>query len=83
MTENNPLYTSTEAAAKLGITRMTVGRWVKSGRLVATKLGKRTFVAESEIRRLQPTDPCPVTVTEAVKRVISEYGEVLKQLGRE
>lgn len=87
MAENNRLLSSTEAAKALGVTRMTVGRWVKSGRLTSTKIGRHTFIPEAEIERLKPTpavpDSSPMSVEASARRAISEYDEVLKMLGRE
>jgi excisionase family DNA binding protein len=85
MAQNNRLVSQAEAAKRLGISRMTVNRWVKSGRLISIKQAGRLFVAESEIERLSPqtTPPPAVSASEVVKRVIKEYGEVLKKLSRE
>jgi predicted site-specific integrase-resolvase len=38
MTQNLELIGTTEAAVRLGVDRATVTRWVKAGRLEATKL---------------------------------------------
>jgi len=47
-------YTPEEAAVKLKITRRTVYRWLREGKIKATKLGQSPLwrIPESEIRRL-------------------------------
>ncbi|ANF23409.1 IS607 family transposase [Thermococcus piezophilus] len=46
------LYRTGEAAKKLGVSKMTVLRWIKSGKLKAHKIGKEYRVPESEIKRI-------------------------------
>lgn len=41
-----------EAAQKLGITTMTLWRWVKANKIIAIKLGRYKFIPKSEIERL-------------------------------
>ncbi|NJE05195.1 IS607 family transposase [Thermococcus sp. M36] len=46
------LYRTGEAARKLGVSKMTVLRWIKAGKLKAHRIGKEYRVPESEIKRL-------------------------------
>jgi len=46
------LYRTGEAAKKLGVSKMTVLRWIKAGKLKAHRIGKEYRVPESEIKRL-------------------------------
>nr|WP_206204532.1 IS607 family transposase [Thermococcus sp. 21S7] len=46
------LYRSGEVAKKLGVSKMTVLRWIKSGKLKAHRIGKEYRVPESEIKRI-------------------------------
>ncbi len=46
------LYRTGEVAKKLGISKMTVLRWIKSGKLKAYRIGKEYRVPESEILRI-------------------------------
>ena len=46
------LYRTGEAAKKLGVSKMTILRWIKSGKLKARRIGKEYRVPESEIRRI-------------------------------
>ena len=44
------LYRTGEVAKKLGVSKMTVLRWIKSGKLKAHRIGKEYRVPESEIK---------------------------------
>ncbi|ACS91089.1 MAG TPA: IS607 family transposase [Thermococcaceae archaeon] len=46
------LYRTGEAAKKLGVSKMTILRWIQSGKLKAHRIGKEYRVPESEIKRL-------------------------------
>ena len=50
--EMEALFSVEEAAKKLGgISPWTVRSWLSSGRLKRTKVGRRTMLAESELKR--------------------------------
>lgn len=46
------LYRTGEVAKKLGVSKMTVLRWIKAGKLKAHRIGKEYRVPESEIKRI-------------------------------
>ncbi|GAB6135881.1 hypothetical protein JCM16307_14300 [Thermococcus prieurii] len=46
------LYRTGEVAKKLGVSKMTILRWIKSGKLKAHRIGKEYRVPESEIKRI-------------------------------
>ena len=46
------LYRTGEAAKRLGVTRMTVLRWIKAGKIKAYKVGREHRIPESEIKRI-------------------------------
>lgn len=45
-------YTFTAAAARLGVTRQTIARWVKKGILKGFRRGGRIYVSRGEISDL-------------------------------
>jgi excisionase family DNA binding protein len=50
---DDPLLSVTEVAHRLGgISKWTVHAWLSQGRLRRTKVGGRTMVRESELRRV-------------------------------
>jgi len=48
------LLSQAEAAGELGITTMTLWRWIKRGKIIAIKLGRYTLIPASEIKRIKP-----------------------------
>ncbi|ACS90786.1 IS element ISTsi1 orfA, putative resolvase [Thermococcus sibiricus MM 739] len=46
------LYRTGEASKKLGVSKMTILRWIKSGKLKAHRIGKEYRVPESEIKKI-------------------------------
>jgi len=51
--ENNNLLQMKEAARLLGISRMTLHRWVEKGDIIAVKVGAYRAIPKSEIDRLK------------------------------
>jgi putative resolvase len=50
--ENTNFYDLTEVERKLNVTKPTLLKWIKAGRLQAVKIGRPYFVSEHELRRL-------------------------------
>lgn len=50
---NNDLLSMGEAAQKLGISRMTLHRWVVAGKINAVQVGAYRAIPKSEIERLR------------------------------
>lgn len=49
--ENTNLYTLPEVERKLNVTKQTLLKWIKAGRLSAVKIGRPYYVSEHELRR--------------------------------
>jgi excisionase family DNA binding protein len=75
-----------ELARLLGLSRITVYKRVRKGLIPATRVG-RTYIITDRIvgdilgRRITKT--AMRRIDAAVRRAVSEYGEVLKRLGKE
>jgi len=52
-TEVPDAYSTAEAAELLGIHYATLFRWIRAGKLVPFRLGRRTLVSKGEIERLK------------------------------
>lgn len=79
-------YISTAEAAKiLGVSTVAVFKKIKNGSLPAEKIGRNYAIDPEDLglkggRVSQKTEQ---RISQAVRRVVSEYGEALKKLGRE
>lgn len=81
----NKYISTTEAAKKLGISRIAVFNRIQNGKLEATKIGKNYAIPTSA---LLDTEPAPnktieKEISEAIKKTVKEYGETLKLLAKE
>jgi len=45
--------TQKEAAEALGVTTMTIWRWIRDGKIVAVKFGNYQLIPKSEVERLK------------------------------
>lgn len=80
----------TELAKMLGISRVAVFKRIKKGQIPAVMIG-RSYAVSSEdaddiVQNRQNnvlTEEKKSEITKAVHKVISEYGETLKLLGKE
>ena len=45
--------TQKDAAYQLGITTMTLWRWIKAGKISTVRLGRYSFIPKDEIARLR------------------------------
>jgi excisionase family DNA binding protein len=44
------LYTKEEAAELLHVSPVTLGKWLRAGKITGTKIGKKWAVAESDLQ---------------------------------
>lgn len=84
--KNQELMTVSEAAKILGISRVAVFKRIKKGRLKATKVGRNYVISAKDLssalkRTISYSEK--QKVERAVKKVVDEYGDVLKKLGAE
>jgi excisionase family DNA binding protein len=75
-----------ELAKLLGKSRVAVYKDVKSGKIAATRIGRNYVISDRDIGSIlgnEMTSKDKKRVSHAVKRVVREYGEVLKRLSKE
>jgi len=75
-----------QLAEMLGISRIAVYKKVKAGRIPATKVGRFYVISDRTVNEvLQKSLPHrdKQRVDRAVKKVVRDYGDVLKRLARE
>jgi excisionase family DNA binding protein len=84
MTEKK-VFSTTELAKILGISRIAVYKRIKKGQIKAVKYG-RDFVIErkdmGDILQKELTEAQKKEIDQAVRKTVKEYGETLKLLGR-
>lgn len=77
-------YSTIEAAKLLGVSRITVFKWIGKLKLKAKKIGRNYAIpAESLtpfLKSQQLTDESKATIDRAVKKTVKEYGETLRLL---
>ena len=82
----NKYISTTEAAKKLGISRIAVFNRIQTGKLEATKIGRNYAIPESALPQAEQQTTNKKTFLEidkAVQKTVKEYGETLKLLGKE
>lgn len=47
------LYTAEDVAQRYKVTAYSVMRWIRDGKLVAKKVGRKVFVSEKELSRFE------------------------------
>lgn len=79
-------YSVSEAAKLLGISRIAVHKRIKNGKIAATKVGRAYVISAKALGTLATgvlTDKLKTEIAKGVSKVVKEYGETLKMLGRE
>jgi len=79
-------YSATELAHEFGVSRTTIFKKIKSGKIKATKVGRNYIIEADEVASLMGQLIKPERKEEievAVKRVMGQYRETLRRLGQE
>jgi len=75
-----------ELAKLLGVSRIAVYKRVKKGQIPAEKIGRTYVITDQTIATIlgkEVTKRGKERIDAAVRKTVQEYGEVLKQLGKE
>ena len=78
-----------EFAKLLGISRVAVFKRIKKGQIPAEKIGRSYAVPSEYVSNVIYTNPTVLTeekkkkINQAVERVVKEYGQTLRLLGKE
>ncbi len=84
--ENNKLLSTAEVAKILGISRIAVFKRIKNGEIKAKKVGRNYVIERSDLSAVLGVILSPERkneIEESVDKTVKEYGEALKQLGKE
>ncbi len=83
---NKKFFSVNELAKVLGISRIAVFKKIKNGQIPANKVGRAYVIEASQVNNLVGKNLGQRgrrTIEQAVHKVVQEYGETLKLLGRE
>lgn len=88
MKNNTPknYFTVTELADILNISRVAVFKKIKNGQIKAEKIGRDYAIFKKDLNgivRGELTDKSKEEIEKGVTKVVEEYGDVLKKLGKE
>lgn len=75
-----------ELAKLLGVSRIAIYNRVKKGQIPAEKIGRTYVITDQTIATIlgkEVTKRGKEQIDAAVRKTVQEYGEVLKQLGKE
>lgn len=88
--EKKTLFVSVSELAKiLGISRVAVFKKIKKGQIPASKVGRSYVILKEDVDSVIHGKPLALTeekkgqIKKAVEKVVREYGETLKLLGKE
>lgn len=84
--KNKEYLTVNELSQILGISRQAVIKKIKKGQIEAERIGKIYVIQKENLGGALAgdlTDKLKEEIKRGVKKVISDYGEVLKKLGNE
>jgi excisionase family DNA binding protein len=79
-------YTTAEAAKVLGVSRIAVFQKIQQGKIKAEKFGRNYLIAKKDILEAAGkvlSNTRREELEKGVDKVVAEYGEVLRRLGRE
>jgi excisionase family DNA binding protein len=82
----NKYITIPQLAKILGISRIAVYKKVKKGQIKAVKIGRSYAIPQKYITNIlgkELNEKDKKEIDEAVKKIVKEYGELLKLLGKE
>ena len=84
--KNNEYTTVAELAKLLKISRQAIFYKIKNGQIKAEKIGKTYLISRKSLKGVlysDMTDKLKNEIESGIKKVIEEYSETLKMLGKE
>lgn len=79
-------YSTNEVAKIVGISRQAIFKKIKAGKIKANKVGKSFIIPRTELPKILDrtvSDKSKNEISVTIKRLVEEYGETLKLLGKE
>jgi len=86
MPKNKDFLSTSELATLLGVSRVAVFKKIQSGDIKAFKVGRNFIIPKDEFEIIVGKFVSPKRqeeITQAVQKVVREYGDTLRKLGKE
>ncbi|MDD3301302.1 MAG: helix-turn-helix domain-containing protein [Patescibacteria group bacterium] len=86
MTNNKDYFTVKEFADLTDVSRVTVFKKIKSGQIKAEKIGRNYIIYKKDLSGMFDntlTEENKDDIKSGVQKVLKDYGETIKMLGRE
>ena len=86
MTNNKDYFTVKEFADLTDVSRVTVFKKIKSGQIKAEKIGRNYIIYKKDLSGMFDnalTEENKNDIKSGVQKVLKDYGETIKMLGRE
>jgi excisionase family DNA binding protein len=86
MSEDKEFFSTTDLSRTLGVSRTAVFKKIKAGKIIAQKVGRNYVIPKSEfasaLGQFVP-ERKKGDIEKTVKRIVREYEETLRLLGKE
>ena len=79
-------FTVKELADTIGVSRITIFKRIKAGKIKAEKIGRNYIIYKKDLdgfSKNELTSEEKVNIEIGVKKVLKDYGDVIKMLGKE
>jgi len=79
-------YTVKELADIMGLSRITIFKRIKAGKIKAEKIGRDYIIYKNDLKEMfsnNLTKDDKIIIKNALKIVLNEYGDTIRMLGKE
>ncbi|HNU81300.1 MAG TPA: helix-turn-helix domain-containing protein [bacterium] len=79
-------YTVKELADIMGLSRITIFKRIKAGKIKAEKIGRNYIIYKNDLKEMfsnNLTKDDKIIIKNALKIVLNEYGDTIRMLGKE
>jgi excisionase family DNA binding protein len=81
MTLKNKYFTISEAARESEVTRQTISRWVREGKLPAEKIGRETLIKKVDLRKQQISLLAADEILKVITGIMNDYCHTIFDIG--
>lgn len=74
-------YTVSEAARELGVTRQTISRWTKEGKIPSEKVGRETLIKKKDLSKYQRDRLASAAAYRVLELMYAVHTEYFQKIG--